>query len=101
MPYVLKDSENPRMKGHRVSNGFNEHLFKFHSLALESKKKDPEHRSALCLCQLLPIREGSRGSPHPLSPWGWVAAWQGGQVWSAMPPCSWNIPVGFTVFYRL
>lgn len=34
MPHILKDSESPRMSGHCVSNGFNEHLFQFHSLAL-------------------------------------------------------------------
>lgn len=78
-------SEIPGRKGHRVSNGFNEHLFKFHTLALESRRKGPEHRSALCMCQLFPIRPrrgwgmggGCMGSTRPRPPWGWVGAWQG------------------------
>ena len=69
MPHILMDSwnnsENPSLKGHRVSNGFNEHLFRFHSLALESKRKGPEHRSALCMCQLFPIRPTGRAAWAP------------------------------------
>lgn len=49
MPHMLKDrwnnSENSRMKGQCVSNGCKERLFKFHSLALQSQRKGPEHRS--------------------------------------------------------
>ena len=58
MPHILKDrwnnSENPRRKGHHVSNGCKECLFKFHSLALQSQRKGPEHRSTLGRCQLFP-----------------------------------------------
>ena len=58
MPHILQDrwnnSENPRMKGYHVSNGCKECLFKFHSLALQSQRKGPEHRSTLGSCQLFP-----------------------------------------------
>lgn len=43
------NSENPSLKGHRVSNGFNEHLFRFHSLALESKRR-VQNTEAPCAC---------------------------------------------------